>query len=182
MANFIPYLGPLVAAGLYEASRLREAGQQPTLADAIAPFRFRAPLAPNMAARREGRELNLDEIVSFCARHITDARAPLLIEGAGGLMSPVTDEATCLDWIATLRLPTLLVAGTYLGAISHTLTAVAALRARGCTLAAIALDETPDGVGLAETRNELVRFLPGVTVVAIARGATDFQELTRACI
>ena len=40
----------------------------------------------------------------------------------------------------------------------------------------------PDGVGLAETRNELVRFLPGVTVVAIARGATDCQDLTRACI
>ena len=151
----------------------------PAAIEAIAPFRFTALLAPNMAARCEGRGLALTDILTTCRAQLAVASTPLLIEGVGGVMSPVTDDATCLDWIAALNLPVLVVAGTYLGAISHTLSAVAMLQARACTVAAIALNETPDGVGLAEMQAEIMRFLPGLPVVAIRRGATDFAELAR---
>ena len=153
----------------------------PASLDALSPLRFAAPLAPNMAARREGRRLDFPELLAPCRAALAATRAPLLVEGVGGVMSPVTDEATCLDWIAALGLPSLLVAGTYLGAISHTLSAAAVLEARGCAIAAIALNETAgSGVGLAETQAELARFLPGVPVVPLRRGATDFSALANA--
>ena len=70
------------------------------------------------------------------------ADTTILIEGVGGLMSPVTAEATGLDWLKALDLPALLVSGSYLGAISHALTAVETLRARGVPLTGIAVSES----------------------------------------
>jgi dethiobiotin synthetase len=60
---------------------------------------------------------------------MTNPFALTLIEGVGGVMSPVTDSKTVLDWIVALQSPALLVTGNYLGGISHALTAVAAMRA-----------------------------------------------------
>ena len=148
----------------------------------IAPLRFKAPLAATMAARLEGRSLTLDDILRVCETAMADPRGPLLIEGAGGVMSPFAEGATCLDAIKALGLPCLLVSGTYLGAISHTLTALAAMRAAGCAPRAIAVNETAgSSVTLAQTMAELAAFAPDVVAVAIARNARDFATLARRC-
>ena len=148
----------------------------------IAPLRFKAPLAATMAARLEGRSLTLADILRVCEAAMQDPRGPLLIEGAGGVMSPFAEGATCLDAIKALGLPCLLVAGTYLGAISHTLTALEAMRAAGCSPRAIALNES-DGssVSLADTMAELAAFAPDVATVAIGRDERDFTPLAWAC-
>ena len=149
---------------------------------AIAPLRFKAPLAATMAARLEGRSLTLGEILNACEAALRAAQSPLLIEGAGGVMSPLAEGATCLDAIKALGLPSLLVGGTYLGAISHTLTALAAMRAAGCSPIAIAVNESEgSGVSLADTMAELADFAPGVVAVAIRRNERDFAALARAC-
>ncbi len=101
----------------------------PANLDSVSPWRFVAPLSPDMAAAREQRVIPFDEFLEFC-------RTPrpsdvTLIEGIGGVMVPLDDTHTVLDWIVELGAPVLLVAGSYLGTLSHTLTAVAALRARG---------------------------------------------------
>ncbi len=75
----------------------------------------------------------------------------LLIEGVGGLMSPITDDATGLDWVRRLGLPVLLVSGSYLGAISHALTAVETLRAHGIPLFGIVVSESVDAPTPPET-------------------------------
>ena len=76
---------------------------------AIAPWRFAAPLSPDMAAAREGRRLDLAAILAFCRAAEGD---PLLIEGIGGAMVPLDDDHTVLDWIsAELGAPALVVAG-----------------------------------------------------------------------
>jgi dethiobiotin synthetase len=148
----------------------------------IAPLRFKAPLAATMAARLEGRSLTLADILRACETALQDPRGPLLIEGAGGVMSPFAEGATCLDAIKALGLPCLLVTGTYLGAISHTLTALAAMRAVGCAPRAVAVNESEgSGVSLAETMAELAGFAPGVVAVAIGRGERDFAALARLC-
>jgi dethiobiotin synthetase len=135
-----------------------------------------------MAARLEGRSLTLADILRACETALQDPRGPLLIEGAGGVMSPFAEGATCLDAIEALGLPSLLVTGTYLGAISHTLTALAAMRAAGCSPRAIALNESlASSVTLAQTMAELAAFAPGVVVVAIGRGERDFGALARVC-
>ena len=66
----------------------------------------------------------------------------LVIEGAGGVMSPIAEDATNLDLFAELGLEVILVTGSYLGAVSHTLTAIAALQVRGVAVAAIVVSES----------------------------------------
>src|SRR5947209_6393162 len=78
---------------------LRSLGRSPTpeAIGAIAPWRFAATLSPHRAARQEGRSIDLDEVVAFCrARDRTDGEF-LMVEGAGGVMSPIDPRTTCLD-------------------------------------------------------------------------------------
>ncbi|KQT20038.1 ATP-dependent dethiobiotin synthetase BioD [Methylobacterium sp. Leaf399] len=146
----------------------------PETVAACSPWRFAAPLAPDLAAAREGRHLALDDLVSWCRGRI--ARAPdgttVLIEGVGGVMSPVTPEATGLDWLTALDLPAVLVAGSYLGAISHALTAIETLRGRGVRLACAVVCESEEAPVPVETvAGSIARHAGGVPVLALARGA-----------
>ncbi|MGC1639745.1 MAG: dethiobiotin synthase, partial [Pseudolabrys sp.] len=96
----------------------------------IAPWRFRAPLAPDLAAAREGRRVDFVELVEFSRAAINGAKGPLFIEGVGGIMVPLDERRTVLDWMTALDIPLLLVVGGYLGTISHTLTALGVLAQR----------------------------------------------------
>lgn len=110
---------------------------------AVSPFRFTEPLAPAMAAAKEGRRLNFDALVT-ASRPRPEQPDILLIEGIGGLMVPLARGVTVLDWIVQLRYPVILVTGTYLGTISHTLTAAEVLRTRRALIAGIVVSETED--------------------------------------
>ena len=135
---------------------------------AVTPWHFAAPLSPDMAARREQRSVPFDELVEFC-RARTEADLTL-IEGIGGVMVPIDERRTVLDWIDALGAPTLLVVGSYLGALSHALTAAAALRARGCrVLAALVSESAAQPVDGEETASVLRRFLAPLAVHVIPR-------------
>ena len=87
----------------------------------ISPWRFLAEISPDMAAVRENRDINFSQLVSFCSRSVENNTAQgitTLIEGVGGVMVPLNATHTVLDWIAALKIPTILVAGTYLGTMS----------------------------------------------------------------
>ena len=118
----------------------------------ISPWRFAAPLSPDMAAARGGARIDLAEVVRFCR-----ALGEVLVEGIGGVMTPLNDRDTVLDWIAMLGCPALLVAGSYLGTLSHTLTAIAAMRARRTAPLAIVVSESEDAPSLDETVASLAR-------------------------
>ncbi len=134
---------------------------------AIAPWRFAAPLSPDMAAAREGRRLDLAEIVAWCRAAAGD---PLLIEGIGGAMVPLDDEHTVLDWIAALGAPALVVAGSYLGTISHTLTTLAAIRGRGVPVAGLVISESPESpVPPAETAATIARHAGPLPIRVVPR-------------
>lgn len=142
--------------------------------DKISPWRFEAPISPDMAARRERRRLSLDAIVNFC--HKAQAKWPdgnkgtLLIEGVGGPMVPLNKRHTVMDWMAALGVPSLLVAGSYLGTISHTLTTVEAMRAHGVPPVALIVSESEENpVPIAETVETLSRFLEDMPIVVVER-------------
>jgi len=141
--------------------------------EVISPWRYRAPLAPDMAAVREGRAVDPDAIFGFCRQAIA-APAPgwLLIEGVGGAMSPIEAHLTNLDWMRGLGLPVLLVGGSYLGAISHTLTAIEALRRTDLTIAAVVISESPDSAPFDETVASLTR-LSSAPIIGVRRDAAD---------
>jgi dethiobiotin synthetase len=108
----------------------------------ISPWRFSAPLSPDMATMREGGAIDFDALVGWCRAQQRDDL--LLIEGIGGAMVPLDDHHVVRDWIAALDIPALLVSGSYLGTISHSLTALAALRERQVRVAAVVLSTSPD--------------------------------------
>ena len=116
----------------------------PETIERISPWRFRAALTPDLAAKREGRNIDVDAVVAYCRDAIARRRDILLIEGVGGIMVPLNDRRTILDVMMTLRLPLILVTGSYRGTISHTLTALDSLFRRDMNLLATIVCETPD--------------------------------------
>jgi dethiobiotin synthetase len=159
--------------GASDPGRLAEALGEADALPRISPRRYRAPLAPNLAARLEGESLSLDDLVSDCrARLARPDRDLLLIEGAGGVMSPLTDDATNLDLMVALDLPILLVAGSYLGTVSHLLTALEVIRARNLTVVAIVMSESLDAPDLAQTADMLRTFETRAPLVLAPRAET----------
>ncbi len=140
----------------------------------ISPWRFAAPLAPDLAASREGRTLELAEVVAFCreASEVAERDSvALLIEGVGGVMAPMSRDQTVADWMAALRFPAILVVGSHLGAISHALTAAEALAARAIPLAAVVVSESEAStVTLDDTVESLGRFLLEKRLIVLPRG------------
>lgn len=135
----------------------------------ISPWRFRAPLSPDMAAAREGRTIDFERLTAFTRTSAADPGA-LLIEGVGGVLVPLDREHSVLDWIAASGLPPLLVAGSYLGTLSHTLCALAALRERTLRPRAIVISESLESpVSLEETRETLRRFAGDVPIALCPR-------------
>lgn len=108
----------------------------------ISPWRFRAPVSPDQAARREGRRIDVDQVIGFCRSALAQCEDILLIEGVGGIMVPLDGNRTVLDVMTALRLPLVLVTGSYLGTLSHTLTALEVLSQRAMTVSAVIVSET----------------------------------------
>jgi dethiobiotin synthetase len=149
----------------------------------ISPWRFEAPLSPHMAARREGRAIDLEEVVDFCRRTMAARGGFLFIEGIGGIMVPLDDHRTVLDWMSMLRIPIVLVAGSYVGTMSHTLTSLEVLVRRNLNVAAVVISESEgSAASLEDTVATLQRFADSIDVVGVPRlapGASDDAAFAR---
>lgn len=107
-----------------------------------APQIFRFPSSPLLAASLEGRTVDLDrmaESVAECARR----HDVVLVEGAGGLCVPLTEDVLAADFVADQGWPLVLVVSGRLGAINHTLLSIEAANARGIRLAGIVMNDFP---------------------------------------
>ena len=131
----------------------------PETIERMAPWRFRAALPPELAAQYEKRHIDFDDVVAYCKAAVEQRRGVLLIEGVGGIMTPLDPNRTVLDVMMALRLPLILVTGSYRGALSHTLTALDSLFRRDMTLLATIVSETPGSkVPLEEVVASIARF------------------------
>lgn len=97
------------------------------------------PMSPHAAAAREGININLGEFTLPS----TDGK-PLIVEGAGGLLVPLNQEATMLDLIQHLDIPVILVSNHYLGSINHTLLTVAQLKQANIPVKGIVFNGSPN--------------------------------------
>jgi dethiobiotin synthetase len=141
----------------------------PEAIERLSPWRFAAPLSPDMAAAREGCAIEFAALVARC-RDTVVTPGTVFIEGVGGVMVPLDGSHTVLDWMGELAIPLILVTGSYLGTISHTLTAVDVCRSRGLRLAAIIVNESEQStVTVEETLVTLGRFLGATPLVVIPR-------------
>lgn len=122
-------------------------------ADRILPeaYRLATPASPHLAARIDGVEIGLDRLA------LPLIGAPMVVEGAGGVLVPLSETLLMADLFAYWRLPVILCARTALGTINHSLLSVEALRARGVPVLGIAF------VGEAHAENErIIPWLAGV--------------------
>ena len=150
---------------------------------AISPWRFHDPISPDMAAQREGRAIDFDELVRFSRTNPISGKVVPdfhFVEGIGGVMAPLTEKKTVLDWIEALGYPAILVVGSYLGSLNHSLTSALALERGGVKIASVIVSEsTQQPVPMKDTIQTLRRFLPHVQILALprlARGLEAWQE------
>jgi len=140
--------------------------------DQITPWRFDPPLSPDMAAARAGKSIDLKELTDFCVA--PKDKDFVLVEAAGGVLVPVSERTTMADWMmaldARVDLKVLLVVGSYLGTISHTLTALESLAARNLGPAGIIISTSEvNPVPVEETAEVMARFAGDVPIVIVPR-------------
>lgn len=169
-----------------DTKRLAEAAGQSDLAE-ITPWSLTEPAAPPLAARLAGVSLRLPDIVTAVKRRF-ESGAILLVEGVGGLLCPLTEEATVADLASPLRLPLVIVARRGLGTLNHTLLTYEAACRRGLAVAGVVVNETSPVSSRAEQDNvaELARL--GVPILAVmpyggqdlALAQVDWRQLAEA--
>jgi dethiobiotin synthetase len=151
------------------------------------PYIFPFPAAPQLSARLAGERIDLEKIhnatLSLEARYDC-----VLTEGVGGLMVPLADDRTVLDYLERYPRPTILVAGARLGSVNHTLLSIEALKNRGIELIGLIYNDflETDPIITADTfetlRRSLKRLYPEAVLVRMSRWepgfpTPDFSEL-----
>lgn len=156
---------------------------EPEVAVLEETYLFELPASPHLAARRAGAEIEPERILADYRRHAGDT-AGLVIEGAGGVLVPLTDRHMLVDTVVATGLPVVVVARSTLGTINHTLLTLEALRSRGVEVLGVVLNGPPDmeNARAIQTAGEITiisQVSPLTEAVpsrgAVARAARDFD-------
>ncbi|MBD79703.1 MAG: dethiobiotin synthase [Crocinitomicaceae bacterium] len=117
-------------------------------------YRFKLPASPHLSANEEQVEIEMEKF------KIPETDSNLIVEGAGGLLVPLSENKLIIDLIEMLKLPVILVARSYLGSINHTLLSIEAVKNRGIKLAGIVYSGSPN----AETER-IISVFSDVTII-----------------
>ncbi|TDX59319.1 dethiobiotin synthase [Orenia marismortui] len=136
--------------------------------DLMNPIRLREPLAPSVAAEVEGIEIDLTKVDRAYEELLTIHRG-LIVEGAGGLMVPLTKDFLIPDLIKKLDLPLIIVARPNLGTINHTVLTVKVARQLGIEVLGVIINGfKEEEAGIAEETNpEVIAELADVDILGI---------------
>ena len=125
------------------------------------PEIFTYPASPHLATQIDGREIDFQKIAD-ATQQLAEKYDLVLLEGAGGLMVPLTTDLLTIDYIAEKKFPVILVSSGRLGSINHTLLSLEALKIRGLELYALAYnlnDESQDALISQDTAAYLKAYL-----------------------
>jgi dethiobiotin synthetase len=144
--------GSLTSPDLEFCLRMVELEPDPEDLQNMAPLIYEPACSPHLAAAKTGREISLDRIHE--AFHgLLRRHEQVVVEGAGGLLVPLTGNKTMIDLMAMMGLPVILAARPGLGAINHTLLSIRELERSGLTLHGIIFCETT-GTGWGEIEQD----------------------------
>jgi dethiobiotin synthetase len=118
----------------------------------VTPWTFPLPAAPPVAARKAGATLLLEGLAAAVRRRASPG-VPVLVEGVGGLLCPLTERETVADLAAVLGLPLVVVVRRSLGTLNHALLTLEVARGRGLAVAGVVVSETAPVRGPAEEAN-----------------------------
>lgn len=167
-----------------DALALWNAAGQPGTLDEVCPQRFSAPLAPPLAARAQGAKVDtqllLDGIIPWRKR--SDV---LLVEGAGGLLSPLSDDLLVADLAAQLGLPLLVVAANRIGVVNQVLMTILAARHQRAALDVLGvvlneIVERSDDPSVATNHGELQRHTDVPIIADLRYGDLEFPPAAMA--
>jgi dethiobiotin synthetase len=163
-----------------DAVALWEAAGRPLTLEQVCPQRFLAPLAPPRAALAEGRRVDARLLRTGIESWLA-ASEIVVVEGAGGLMSPLSDDDYNIDLAAELGLPLVIVAANELGVINATLQTLITARTRGPKLpiAGVVLNQAtqrPDDASLASNAEELAARCDAPLLTTVSYGASAFDQ------
>lgn len=151
--------------------RLMGIGQLPEDIDhTTAPIVFSYPASAQLAAAIDGQEIDTS-LIDESTRRLAERADVVLIEGAGGLMVPLTDDFLTIDYIASRSLPVVLVTNGRLGSINHTILSLEAIKTRGIRLHSVVYNKyfDKDPVIAADTRGFIERYIrrhfPGAEII-----------------
>ncbi len=119
----------------------------------VAPLRFGPAVSPHLAAELAGAEIGLDALRAGADRLAPGADDLIVVEGVGGLLVPLSEQASVRDLAVSLGLPLLIAAQPGLGTINHTLLTLEAARSVGLDVRAVVLTPWPDEPGVMENSN-----------------------------
>jgi dethiobiotin synthetase len=155
----------------------------------VTPRRYAAAVAPPLAAEMAGGRLTREQVLEGARAAVAAASQAdrageprtLVVEGAGGLLSPLADELTVCDLAVALGLPLLIAARPGLGTINHTLLTLQSARAAGLSVRAVVLTPWPERPSRLESYNrETIARLGSIEVDVLARAASaEIDELAR---
>lgn len=158
-----------------DALNLRAAARSKDALDEVCPQQFAAPAAPTVAAANEGGSVEVTEI--FDAFHILRRRHDfMIVEGSGGIATPLCGQYTMASLAADLNLPTIIVVGPGLGAINHSVLTASYAGFSGLRLLGFVINRYPDKPGLVETTNSAeIERLAGIPLLGIVRETAPNQ-------
>jgi dethiobiotin synthetase len=172
---FKPAVTGLDDPGEPDHALLRRASGSAQGDDEIAPYRFGPPASPHLAARLAGRPI--DPAVLLRAARLAGRDRPLVCEGVGGLMVPLTGGYLVRDLARDLELPLVVAAPPGLGTINHTLLTLEAARAVRLEIRGVVMTPWPEHPGAIERSNrETVAALGRVPVETLPRLELDRPE------
>lgn len=153
-------LKPLCSGGRGDAKILHAAAGKVLSLDEVNPWHFRAALAPVLAARLEGKRVRLREVVARI-RRVAKNFDVVVVEGAGGLLSPLGEGFDSRDLMVALKATPIIVAANKLGAVNQVRLVLAALPARLAAVARVVLVQQPRPDAASRTNLKLLReFVP----------------------
>lgn len=176
---------PVATGGGHDAETLWEAAGRPLSLAQACPQQFPAPISPPRSARAAGRIVD-DDLLERGVELWRAACEIVVVEGAGGLCSPLSDTRSNADLAARLGFPLVVVDAARLGAIGRTMATVTAARSRGLVVAAVVLSQTAPLTGSPadpaspwriahDSRADLAALLAPLPVAMLAHGGGTFE-------
>lgn len=165
-----------------DAYRLLQASQSNNSLDQVCPYRFEPAISPQLAARLVQTPLQLSQLEQACTDHVAPHEF-LLVEGAGGILSPLCEGSLNADLARALGLPVILVVSNRLGAVNQALMALNAATQHQLDIKCIILNcvapESPDP--LMDNLSELQQFTD-IPVISLSYSQTLSTQQLDSCL
>lgn len=154
-----------------DAARLIEAAGVEDDLSIVVPYAFKEPVAPTLAARLEGVDIDID-VIRKCYSELGKRHEVVIVEGAGGIMVPLVEKGVesylMSDIAKDMDLPVIIVARAGLGTVNHTLLTIDHAREKGLDILGVIINGYPERPNLSEKNNpRMIEELSGVPVLSI---------------